>query len=157
MDERTRWVLLAYRLPREPSTPRIALWRRLRQLGALQVLDGLVGLPLTDQTREHFEWLAEGISEAGGEATVWLAEPAAKAHGATLLRDFQTARRAEYAALASAAERAQAETGPTRRRTLGRLRRELRRIRARDYFGAPGRREAEAAVDALAAAVGVSV
>ena len=25
-----RWVLLAYRLPREPSTPRIALWRKLR-------------------------------------------------------------------------------------------------------------------------------
>src|SRR4051794_9204915 len=29
---RTSWVLLAYRLPREPSTPRIALWRKLRAL-----------------------------------------------------------------------------------------------------------------------------
>src|SRR5262249_39018906 len=34
---RDRWVLLAYRLPREPSTPRIAVWRRLRRLGALQL------------------------------------------------------------------------------------------------------------------------
>jgi len=29
MAEARRWVLLAYRMPREPSTPRIALWRRL--------------------------------------------------------------------------------------------------------------------------------
>src|SRR5918997_5488283 len=79
-----RWVLLIYRLPREPSTPRIALWRRLRQLGAVQLLDGLVGLPLTDHTREQLEWLAEGIIEAAGEATVWLAEPASKAHGVAL-------------------------------------------------------------------------
>ena len=38
------WVLLAYRVPREPSTPRIAVWRRLKRLGAAQLLDGLVVL-----------------------------------------------------------------------------------------------------------------
>src|SRR5258708_1839751 len=31
--ERLQWVFLAYRLPREPSTPRIAVWRKLRRLG----------------------------------------------------------------------------------------------------------------------------
>ncbi len=40
------WVLLAYRLPREPSTPRIALWRRLRRLGAAQVLRWARGSPV---------------------------------------------------------------------------------------------------------------
>lgn len=155
MQAGQRWVLLAYRLPREPSTPRIALWRRLRQLGAAQLLDGLIGLPLTDQTREQLEWLAEGIIEAEGEATVWLAEPAAKAHGSALIQDARAARSAEYQAVAVAAAAARADTGTTRRRTLARLRRELRRIRARDYFGAAGRREAEAAVEALAAAMEV--
>src|SRR5205814_10539904 len=29
---RVEWVLLAYRVPREPSSPRIAIWRRLRRL-----------------------------------------------------------------------------------------------------------------------------
>ena len=58
------WVLLVYRLPREPSTPRIALWR-----------------------------------------------------------------------------------------SLGRLRRELRRITQRDFFPPPERAEAHAAVEALASAV----
>src|SRR6266581_8465554 len=68
------WVLLAYRLPREPSTPRIAVWRKLRRLGAAQVLDGLVALPLDARNREQLEWLADEVLEAGGEATIWVGE-----------------------------------------------------------------------------------
>jgi hypothetical protein len=146
-----RWVLLAYRLPREPSTPRIALWRRLRQLGAVQLQDGLVGLPLGDQTREQLEWLAESVIEAGGEASVWLAEPAARSQAEALVGEVQSARSAEYRAVVKAAEGAWEEASTVRRRTIGRLRRDLRRIRSRDYLGASGRVEAEAAVEALAA------
>src|SRR5206468_12518336 len=71
---RISWVLLAYRLPREPSTPRSALWRKLRRLGAAQVLDGLATLPLDARNREQLEWLADEIAEAGGEATIWVGE-----------------------------------------------------------------------------------
>src|SRR5213596_2112195 len=71
---RTEWVLLTYRLPREPSTPRSALWRRLRRLGAVQVLDGLAALPLDARNREQLEWLADEVVEAGGEATIWIGE-----------------------------------------------------------------------------------
>jgi hypothetical protein len=49
------WVLLSYRLPREPSTPRIALWRKLRNLGVAKLGDGLVALPQDPRTREQFE------------------------------------------------------------------------------------------------------
>ena len=45
MAGRSDWVLLAYRLPREPSTPRITVWRKLRRLGVAQLVDGLVALP----------------------------------------------------------------------------------------------------------------
>src|SRR3954470_6216916 len=69
------WALLAYRLPREPSTPRIALWRALRRLGVGQIVDGLVALPADARTREQLEWLAEAVTQAGGEASVWLAQP----------------------------------------------------------------------------------
>ena len=71
-SERTQWVLLAYRLPREPSSPRIALWRKLKRLGAAQLLDGLVALPLDSRNREQLEWLADDVVEAGGEATIWI-------------------------------------------------------------------------------------
>jgi len=50
-----RWVLLVYRMPREPSTPRIAIWRKLKQLGVAQLADGLVALPRDERTQEHLE------------------------------------------------------------------------------------------------------
>ena len=55
-------MLLAYRLPREPSTPRIATWRKLKQLGVAQLLDGLVALPLDSRNRERLEWLADEVT-----------------------------------------------------------------------------------------------
>ena len=54
-------------------------------------------------------------------------------------------------AIIAAAAQAQTEDAAARRRTLQRLRRQLRRIRARDYFAAPERAAAEAALEQLAA------
>ncbi len=67
--------MLAYRLPREPSTPRIAVWRRLRRLGVAQLLDGLVALPLDARNKEQLEWVAELVADGGGEATIWTSRP----------------------------------------------------------------------------------
>src|SRR3989442_2904610 len=69
------WVLLSYRMPREPSTPRIAVWRALKRLGVAQLGDGLVALPADARTREQLDWVAEQVVEAGGTAGVWLARP----------------------------------------------------------------------------------
>lgn len=80
------WVLLSYRIPREPSTPRISVWRQLRRLGALQIGEGVAALPLDDRTREHMDWLASEIEEAGGEAVVWIAQPSTKAEQRLLER-----------------------------------------------------------------------
>ncbi len=51
MAEYSQWVFLAYRLPREPSTPRITVWRKLKRLGVAQILDGLVALPMDARNR----------------------------------------------------------------------------------------------------------
>jgi hypothetical protein len=146
-------VLLAYRLPRDPSTPRSALWRKLRRLGAVQVLDGLAALPHDARNREQLEWLADEVVEAGGEATIWVGELASAAQERDLASRMAEAVTAEYLALIDDAASARAEPSGQRRRTLGRLRRELRRIRARDYFPPPERELAQRAVDELAALV----
>src|SRR5258706_706677 len=70
------WVLLAYRLPRVPSTPRSTIWRKLKRLGVAQISDGLVALPADARTREALEWIAEDVLEYDGEATGWLGPPA---------------------------------------------------------------------------------
>jgi hypothetical protein len=150
-SSRSRWVLLAYHLPREPSTPRIALWRKLRRLGAVQLQDGLVALPLDARTREQLEWLAEEVTEAGGQAGIWLAEAATAAQERALAQRMAAAVAADYQAVAKEAEAARSLPPGPRRRTVGRLRRELRRIGLRDHFPPPQREQARAAVAELAA------
>ena len=145
-----QWVLLAYRLPREPSTPRIAVWRKLRRLGAAQLLDGLVALPLDSRTREQLEWLADEVIDAGGEATIWVGQLGLASQERELADRMREAVAGEYRALIAEAERLRAVPPGTRRRSFARLRRELRRIRSRDYFPPPEREQAQRVVEQLA-------
>ena len=144
-----RWVFLVYRLPREPSTPRIAVWRKLRRLGAVQLIDGLVALPLDSRTREQFEWLADEVLEAGGEASVWLAEPDTARQTRHLAARMAAATAAQYEDITAAAAAAQEESPAGRRRALRRLRGELRRIEQRDFFRTAERADARRAVEKL--------
>src|SRR3954467_7692095 len=93
-----QWVLLAYRLPREPSTPRIALWRSLRRLGVVQLADGVVALPLDGRTKEQLEWLADGGTEGGGEASIWVAEAGSAPQERALASRMAEAVAADYKA-----------------------------------------------------------
>ena len=147
------WILLAYRLPREPSTPRFALWRRLRRLGAAQLLDGLVALPLGADNREQLERAADAVLEAGGEASLWTAQPATADQERELTGRMATAVAADYLAVVAAAEATREQSSEARRRALGRLRRTLRAIRARDHFLPPERDAAARAVEELATQV----
>ena len=153
MAGKGQWVLLAYRIPREPSTPRITVWRRLRQLGAVQLGDGLVALPLSDETREQFDWLAQFIEDVSGEASVWVAEPTTARQHRELAERMKTSVAADYRTVIDAAAAARSGDAARRRRTVLRLRRTVDRIKARDFFPPPERREAERAVAGLASLV----
>jgi len=147
---RTKWVMLIYRLPRTPSTPRITLWRKLRRLGVVQVVDGVVALPLDSRNREQLEWLADEVADAGGEATIWVSEAATAAQERALAAEMAERIAAEYWSITSAAASAGDGREVERRRTLARLRRELRRVVSRDYFPPPERNDARAAIERLA-------
>jgi hypothetical protein len=155
VTERVEWVLLAYRMPREPSTPRITLWRRLRRLGAVRVVDGLVALPADPRTREQLDWLAEEVLEAGGEASVWLGRLASTGQERALVARISQASAVEYEQVSRAAADAAASVPSVRLRALARLRRQLDRLGQRDFFPPPERHLAQAAVDDLASSVGV--
>jgi DNA-binding transcriptional regulator PaaX len=143
------WVLLAYRLPREPSAPRLAVWRKLKRLGVAQLLDGLVALPLDSRNREQLEWIAEQVVEADGEASIWVASPAAIGDERELATKMQRSIAEQYRTVIEQAR--DADPSHRNRRTLARLRRELGRMERRDYFPPPEREAAREAVEALAA------
>jgi hypothetical protein len=145
-----QWVLLSYRMPREPSTRRIAVWRKLRRLGVGQISDGLVALPADARTREQLEWIAEEVIEGGGSASLWIARPTTTAAERELAATMAQARADEYAAITAEAVAAGASRAAQPQSVARRLRAELRRIHRRDYFPPAQRQQAIAAVEALA-------
>ncbi|GGG59856.1 hypothetical protein GCM10011374_23350 [Kocuria dechangensis] len=144
------WVLLTYRLPREPSTPRLALWRKLKRLGVAQLADGLVALPADARTREQLEWAAGDVEQAGGTAGVWVARPATLAQEQAVAAPMNAARAAEYAEVTQAAHQALTLTPAERGQVLQRLRRQMRQVERRDFFRPPEREVARQAVRELA-------
>jgi hypothetical protein len=143
------WVLLAYRMPREPSTPRITIWRKLKRLGVAQLLDGLVALPADARTREQLEWIADEVIEAGGSASVWIGKPGSAAQQRSIAAAMAAVVVDEYRAVITDADVATAGSQVERRRSLARLHRELHRIGQRDHFPPPEREQARRAVRAL--------
>ena len=153
MAGRVEWVLLAYRVPREPSSPRIAIWRRLRRLGVAQIVDGLVALPADARTVELLEWVADEVTDSGGEASLWVGRLQSAAQERQVIRRMADSVSAEYQAVIDEAESSEDLSVSARRRVVGRLRRELHRIELRDYFPPRERVRAMRAVKALAAAL----
>jgi ChrB-like protein len=156
------WIALSYRLPPEPTRLRLAVWRRLRRIGAVLLHDSVWVLPADGKTREAFEWLAEEIEEQGGTALIWEAQSLDSQQDRFIVGRFRAEADARYASLAESAGKFQrvairrrAPTGrllQARRQLLG-LERALRLERRRDYFRTPGRAAAEEAVRVAAADV----
>lgn len=149
--------MLIYRIPREPSRPRVAVWRKLKTLGALYLQDGVAVLPEDAVTREQLEWLQLHIREAGGEATVWESKANSEAESRNLVENFRSSRREAYEKIIAEAERLRrkaqmgaAGTGAAgaASESLVKLEREFRAERKRDYFRSPLRQEANSALKA---------
>ena len=157
MEERIRWLILIYRLPREPSRHRVAVWRKLKALGALYLQDGAAVLPEDAVTREQLEWLQLRIREAEGEATLWEAQPNTLAEHKELVEAFRSSREVVYRDVIAKAERIRRKAvlggGETLLEELGKLERALRTERRRDYFKSPLGKEAAAALKAARQAV----
>jgi hypothetical protein len=126
------------------------VWRRLRKLGVVQLVDGLVALPASPANVEAFDWLADEVIEAGGEAWAFIAQPGNKRQDAALRSQITAAVSEEYRALVDEARTASADPS---RRTIERLRRELRRIQGRDHFGVKEGESARRAIERASAAL----
>ena len=122
----TSWVLLVYRIPREPTSSRATIWRKLKRLGALLLHDAVWVLPATPWTREQFQWLAVEIGELEGEAYLWESRLLLNGQEDALVRQFQARVDAAYQEILSELEQDDAD--------LVALSRKYQQVRAQDYF-----------------------
>lgn len=153
------WTLVVYRAPAEPSTARVAAWRRLHRLGGLYIGPSVCLIPGALAERRAVDRIAEGVRAAGGAFDALVVESFGGEAQALLVGRFNAARDAEYAEVVERARAVQAELGSEGARgkftfaeveeneaDLARLRRWLAAVAGRDLFGAPGRGPAERAV-----------
>jgi hypothetical protein len=66
----TSWLLLTYKVPPEPAARRIAIWRRLKGMGAIYLQNGVCLLPRTDAHLRRLKMLEKDIADAQGESVL---------------------------------------------------------------------------------------
>ncbi len=64
------WLLLSYKVPLEPAAKRIALWRKLKGMGAVYLQNGVCLLPKTDDHLRRLKVLENDVDEMGGESVL---------------------------------------------------------------------------------------
>ncbi len=155
------WLLFIYKVPSEPSTKRVLVWRRLKRLGALQLHDGVYLLPRTDRTLEQLQWLQAEVLEIGGETSLWEAEPLPPDRR-RYEEQFNRQLEASYARVAAAAGEilAHLEQGGLGPDGLGQCEqayhaasRDYLALRATDYLASPAGAAARAALEACSGAL----
>lgn len=70
-QEKTKWLLLTYKVPAEPTKIRVGIWRRIRSLGAVYLQNSICVLPLTAEHQRQLRMVQSDIEHAGGEAVIF--------------------------------------------------------------------------------------
>jgi hypothetical protein len=134
----TSWLLLLFSLPTNRNTERVAVWRRLKKMGAVQIKTSTYLLPDVPAQYEQFQWLAKQIRDSDGDSTLVRAQEIEGLTREKVIAMFNDARTKDYAAVRKSlqsfithrkkldAEEAAAE--------LERLTRQFREIRDVDFF-----------------------
>jgi Protein ChrB, N-terminal len=169
LSDRTQRTWLLVTVSTGPSsTLRVHAWRRLRSLGALYLQNSICLLPALRDTERLVARLVDRVRREGGTARVLRIALLDAAEEAAVIAEFSRERTDEYGEICSRAPALLDEIEMERKRgratyaeveeseaDLERLKKWLGRVKARDYFGAEGAREAEAAVDQCAAVLAV--
>jgi len=137
----TSWLLLLYSLPSGQKTERVAIWRRLKKMGAVQIKTSTYLLPDETAQYEQFQWLAQQIRDYGGDSTLVRANEIEGLTRENVVAMFNNARAKDYVELRKSLQgfiarrkRVDAEEAAAE---LERVTRQFREIRAVDFFDSP--------------------
>src|SRR6516165_56334 len=139
------WLLLLVRLPATHSAERVAIWRKLKKSGAIQIQTSTYILPDDPPLYEAFQWLSQHIRDTGGDATLVRVKEIEGLSNERLIELFNAARAKEYASLREMLRPLVARA--TRKSDLDgkldRIKKQLREIRETDFFNSPKAKDLE--------------
>lgn len=133
------WLLLLVRLPATHSAERVAIWRKLKKSGAIQIQTSTYILPDDPPRYETFQWLTQHIRDTGGDATLVRVKEIEGLSNERLIGLFNAARAKEYASLHEMLRPLMARSTRTSNSDgkLDRIRKQFREIRETDFFDSP--------------------
>jgi flagellar biosynthesis regulator FlaF len=150
------WIVLAVRLPAEPSRHRVAVWRELRRVGALSLGQGVWALPATPAFEQGLERAVALIERGDGDALLLEARGRDPAQARRLEALFTASREEEWVEFIGECGKYEAELErelaqekftlaelDEEEQSLERLRRWYRDLKLRDLFGASSAEAAE--------------
>jgi hypothetical protein len=134
----TSWLLLLFSLPTNRNTQRVAVWRRLKKIGAVQIKTSTYLLPDEPAQYEQFQWLAQQIRDYGGDSTLVRAQEIEGLTREKVVAMFNDARAKDYAAVGKSLQsfiaRRKKMDAELAAAELERLTRQFREIREVDFF-----------------------
>lgn len=142
-----RWILLIYKIPPAPARHRIAVWRKLKRLGALYLQKSVVVLPDNAYLRDELLNLAHDIENFHGETIVVFTGSIEKEE--KMLAEFQKQANREYEKIIAAGKKILISIGQKKAKikefeaALDELKQKFAEVQRRDYFGAGRGKEAE--------------
>src|SRR6266853_5008298 len=139
------WLLLLVRLPATHSAERVAIWRKLKKSGAVQIQTSTYILPDDPARYETFQWLTQHIRDTGGDATLVRAREIEGLSTQRLIELFNSARAKEYAALRDLIRsfiNRRKRPSPLGER-VDRFRKQFREIKQTDFFNCPKAQDVE--------------
>jgi hypothetical protein len=160
------WLLVTASSAGAADSLRVAIWRKLRSLGALYLHQSVCVLPARPDVQREIRRLVDRVRANGGTARVLRVAFADVGEEAQIIAELQTARDDEYGEVLERVpafldeltserdrDRATYEEVEESEADLERFRAWLGKIDRRDYFGASRRADAHAAVQRCAEAL----
>lgn len=151
------WLLLTYKVPPDPAAKRVALWRKLKGMGAVYLQNGVCLLPKTDEHVRRLKMLENDIATMGGEAVILETVALDRTQEDKVIARFQADRDEQYREFLGRCAEFEAEIAKEiaiEKFTYAELEEEdadlkklqswFEKIRKLDFYGAPLAAEAEA-------------
>jgi hypothetical protein len=144
------WLMIIYRVPSTPSTSRVTVWKKVKELGAYLLQQSVYIVPNLPQVRDAVNHLKEQIHHLGGESKIIEIASLGDEQEKEVIAGFNKNREEEYLEVVKACNELLHEIEDESKaedfhfadleeneKHLQRVRDLLDNVTGRDYFGSP--------------------